>query len=110
LGRSSSWARGVYGPLADDVQRLIDAAGRAGILVTVSSGRRTHAQQRALYRRYLAGINPYPVARPGTSDHEYGYAVDLWAGDSERTRQVGRAWRSWGGRWNENDEVHFTIR
>jgi hypothetical protein len=110
LARSSAWARGVYGPLVDGVQRLIDAAARAGILVNVSSARRTHRQQQALYRRYLAGLNPYPVAPPGQSDHEYGYAVDLWAGDSAKTRLVGRTWRSWGGLWSERDEVHFGLR
>ena len=110
LARSSSWARGVYAPLVDGIDALIDAASRAGILAHVTSGVRTHAQQVALYRRYLAGINRYPVAVPGTSAHERGLAVDVWAGDSARTQLLGRTWASWGGRWSPADEVHFELR
>lgn len=110
LARSSSWARGIYPPLADSIETLLSAAWAARIPATVTSGRRTHAQQRALYRRYLAGLNPYPVAPPGTSDHELGYAVDIWAGNSEDTRLLGRTWRSWGGLWSERDEVHFALK
>jgi len=110
LARSSSWAKGVYRPLVDGIDRLIDAAARAGILAHVTSAVRTHAQQRALYRRYLAGMNPYPVAKPGTSAHELGLAVDVWAGDSARTQLLGRTWRAWGGRWSAADEVHFELR
>jgi hypothetical protein len=43
--------------------------------VPVVSGLRTRAEQRALWDRRHA--NPYPVARPGTSDHERGLAVDV---------------------------------
>ena len=39
------------------------------------SGLRTRAEQEALWDR--RHTNPYPVARPGTSDHERGLAVDI---------------------------------
>jgi len=55
-------------------------------------------------------MNPYPVAKPGTSAHELGLAVDVWAGDSARTQLLGRTWRAWGGRWSAADEVHFELR
>jgi hypothetical protein len=43
--------------------------------VPVVSGLRTRAEQQALWDR--RHDNPYPVARPGTSDHERGVAVDV---------------------------------
>lgn len=106
----SNWRRGVYGPLADGIEQLIAAAAAAGIQTRVTSARRTHAQQVALYRRYLAGMNPYPVAPPGQSAHEFGLAVDLWAGSAENNALLGRTWISWGGKWSAADEVHFSLR
>lgn len=55
------------------------AVARAGALlgtpVPISSGWRSPAQQAALWaNRHLS---PYPVARPGTSMHERGLAVDV---------------------------------
>jgi LAS superfamily LD-carboxypeptidase LdcB len=104
-----AWSDGVHPTLVAWVNALIAAASRAGILVTPTSGVRTYRQQAALYRRYLAGLNPYPVAPPGTSDHELGKAVDLWAGDSPRTQVIGRAWKAAGGAWSPSDEVHFHL-
>jgi LysM repeat protein len=40
------------------------------------SAYRTYSQQVELWRRYLAGEGPL-AARPGTSSHEFGTAVDL---------------------------------
>lgn len=101
---------GVWPPLAAAIQQLLDAAHRAGIPAQVTSGYRTHAQQRALYRRYLAGMNPYPVAPPGTSDHEFGLAVDIWTGQDALNDVLGRSWVAAGGRWSTADRVHFTVR
>ncbi len=113
LGRGGSLLSGLTGvwpPLANAVEGLIDAAHRAGIPAQVTSGVRTRSQQARLYRRYLAGLNPYPVAPPGTSDHELGLAVDIWTGSSALNAALGRAWTRAGGRWNARDEVHFTVR
>jgi hypothetical protein len=46
-----------------------------GRTVPVASGLRTRAEQQALWDR--RHVNPYPVARPGTSDHETGLAIDV---------------------------------
>jgi LAS superfamily LD-carboxypeptidase LdcB len=105
----ASWD-GVWPPLANAGRYLIAAAANAGIPAQLTSGYRTHAQQRALYRRYLAGMNPYPVAVPGTSDHERGLAFDVWTGSDEQNRLLGRTWLSWGGYWSDRDRVHFTVR
>jgi hypothetical protein len=54
---------------------LARADGLLGRPVPVASGLRTRAEQEALWARRAS--NPYPVARPGTSDHERGLAVDV---------------------------------
>ena len=43
--------------------------------VAVTSGERNSAEQSRLYQRYLAGGNI--AAKPGTSNHERGHALDL---------------------------------
>ena len=57
------------------VAALARADALLGRTVTVASGLRTRAEQQALWDR--RHTNPYPVARPGTSDHETGLAVDV---------------------------------
>lgn len=52
--------------------------------------------------------NPYPVAPPGRSKHNYGLAWDM-TGDRELLRQAGQLWVSWGGRWFESDPIHFEV-
>jgi hypothetical protein len=58
---------------------LLAAVERAdrllGTPVPIASGLRTRAQQQSLWDRRHS--NPYPVARPGTSNHERGQAVDV---------------------------------
>ena len=70
----------VAGPAAEGLAPAMRAAlARAGALlggaVPVTSGFRSRAEQAALYANRAA--NPYPVARPGTSRHELGLAVDV---------------------------------
>lgn len=72
--------------------------------LTVTSVYRSYSQQLALYR--ARSRNPYPVAPPGRSYHEYGRAFDL-VGDEDQLRAAGALWRSWGGTWSEKDIIHF---
>ena len=73
----------------------------------VTSVRRTRAEQTRLYNRWRAGLNPYPVAVPGTSAHEVGLAFDMV---SDNNAALGALWQSWGGRWGgATDPVHFTV-
>lgn len=61
------------------VPELVGALAQAGELlgrpVPVTSGYRSPAEQAALWAR--RHVNPYPVAAPGTSQHERGRAVDV---------------------------------
>jgi hypothetical protein len=70
----SRWSRGLDADftqyVVEGLRRLVTA--QAGIDVYLVSGFRTYAQQARLYAQ-----NPSKAARPGLSQHEYGYAVDL---------------------------------
>lgn len=46
-----------------------------GFVPRFLSGFRTHAEQRDLFRGAI--LTPNPVAFPGTSQHEFGFAYDL---------------------------------
>lgn len=84
---------------------LLSLAGRSAPRVT--SVYRSIAEQTRLYRRYLAGQHPYPVAPPGRSFHNYGRAWDMVASDAVLWR-LGQIWTSWGGRWGgPSDPIHF---
>ncbi len=84
---------GGSGGRAGLVPELVAALARAEVLlggpVPVTSGYRSPAAQRALWAA-RAG-NPYPVARPGTSAHEQGRAVDVPRSVADRLAAVGGA-------------------
>lgn len=92
---------------------LVDLAGKNGLQPRITSARRSHAEQTRLYRRYLAGLNPYPVAPPGSSAHEFGMAFDLVISpyDLALFKQLGQIWVSWGGVWGGafQDPIHFEL-
>jgi phage-related protein len=77
---------GLYPPLASAVSRVIRDAHGA---VSVTSGWRSNAQQANLYERYLSG-NGNLAARPGSSQHEGGNAVDFGGNRSLYTRLAQR--------------------
>lgn len=68
---------------------LARADGLLGHPVTVVSGLRTRSQQEALWQR--RATNPYPVAPPGTSDHERGLAIDVPRPEVAALRRVAPA-------------------
>jgi hypothetical protein len=72
---------------------LLAALDRAdallGFPVPVASGLRSYEEQQALWER--RATNPYPVARPGTSDHERGRAVDVPRASVEAVLRVAEA-------------------
>ena len=72
---------------------MIAAIGRAEALlgqpIPIVSGWRSRAQQQRLWDNRAA--NPYPVARPGTSNHERGIAIDVARGFVPQLRRVAAA-------------------
>lgn len=63
-------------------QRMSTEARVEGIGLWVVSGYRTRREQRILYERYRQGLGPR-AARPGTSNHQRGLAVDVLVGHEE---------------------------
>lgn len=90
-------------------QKLVDVANNAGVGPRVTSTFRTLAQQQRLYSDFLAGKSKYPVAPPGTSAHEFGYAFDVVVDNDTDLKDLGKVWESWGGVWGGHygDPVHF---
>jgi hypothetical protein len=93
--------------MAPDLRAALAAAARLlGVEVPVTSGWRSRAAQQRLHDD--RGTNPYPVARPGTSAHERGRAVDVPRGFVARlasvASQVGLCHP-----WPETDPVHFEL-
>jgi antirestriction protein ArdC len=72
--------------------------------VRVTSVYRSYSDQLLLWLN--RSRNPYPVAPPGRSWHQYGRAFDV-AGPPAVLEQLGAIWRSWGGTWSESDNIHF---
>jgi hypothetical protein len=70
----------------------------------VTSVYRSYSEQLSLYLN--RSRNPYPVAPPGRSYHQYGRAWDM-TGPREQLARAGAIWRSWGGTWSESDPIHF---
>lgn len=106
---------------------LIEKAAKQGIIIKVTSGMRSYAEQAELYRKYQAGG---PVAAPpGKSNHNFGLAFDvtIFAGSGDPEKAKTPVWESpaykavgaigteigleWGGNWkNRVDEPHFQLR
>ena len=61
--------------IAGDLDGLIRDSQREGMNTTVNNVFRSTAEQQRLYDN--SGSNRNPVARPGTSRHESGFAVDV---------------------------------
>lgn len=89
-------------------QWLCSVAPYAGVSrLTITSVKRSRAQQQALYESYLAGRNSYPVLPPGQSKHEYGLAWDMVTEPYSALSILGSWWKQVGGAWSKTDPIHF---
>lgn len=79
----SDTLEGVNPELAAIAQRIMAESGGR---ITITSGARTSDEQQVLYDRYRAGNGPL-AAKPGTSMHEHGEAIDF-GGDMALLRQL----------------------
>jgi peptidoglycan L-alanyl-D-glutamate endopeptidase CwlK len=105
---------------------LIEKAAAQGIIIKVTSGMRSYAEQAELYAKYQAG-GPL-AAPPGKSNHNFGLAFDvtIFKGSDDPEKAKTPVWESpnykvvgalgddigleWGGHWKKVDEPHFQLR
>jgi len=93
--------------LATIRRNLPRVAQSMGFQARVTSAYRSTKKQAELYRRYQAGLQPYPVAPPGTSMHEKGLALDVVSTDTNKlVSLLTSAGLSWAG---QADPVHFQL-
>jgi D-alanyl-D-alanine carboxypeptidase len=62
--------------IAGNVRAMIAAAKKDGIDLKITSAHRSHAEQKVLYDKYKNGTGNL-AAKPGTSNHESGQAIDF---------------------------------
>lgn len=116
-----SWTAGLRKELIPWFEWILSYAQYFDRSVRVTSAYRSSTEQARLYRRFLAGLMPGPVAPPGLSKHEQGRAVDLWSSSGKETellinalQNAGQAWEQHGGTWGGHfkgsgkyDPMHF---
>lgn len=95
-------------PQLRTISRNLPAVARSlGFQARVTSGYRSPAKQAWLYKRWLQGLQPYPVAPPGTSDHEKGLALDVVSTNpAALVSLLSSVGLYWAG---EADPVHFSM-
>lgn len=82
----------------------------AGINTIITSTKRSSSEQQRLFADFQKGLRRFPVARPGTSLHETGRAVDIVPIDPADLPRLVAIMRSSGFRWaGSRDRVHFDI-
>ena len=64
---------------------MSEIAAQHGIVLKVNSAFRTFAEQERLYFRYLNKQTPYVAAKPGYSNHQKGYSVDISVGGTKES-------------------------
>lgn len=93
--------------LAAIKRNLPSVARENGFSARVTSAVRSRAKQAWLYNRWLQGLQAYPVAPPGTSDHEKGLALDVVSTDTPKlVALLSSVGLSWAG---PADPVHFSL-
>jgi hypothetical protein len=93
--------------LAKIAKNLPRVAREMGFSAKVTSGFRTRKKQQELWQLWKAGASPYPAARPGTSDHEVGLALDVVSNNEKLlVALLTEAGLYWAG---ESDPIHFTM-
>lgn len=117
---SASWTLGLRSELIPWFEWIVSFVQYYDPSARVSSAYRSNSEQARLYRRFLAGLMPGPVAPPGLSLHEQGRAIDIWTVSGKETASINRAlelggaaWERVGGTWGGHfktvgsDPIHF---
>lgn len=98
---------GLNPKLATIARNLPKVAKSLGFSARVTSGYRTKKKQAELYINWKNGYSPYPAARPGTSDHEIGMAIDVLSDNQDAlVALLTEAGLFWAG---PSDPIHFSM-
>lgn len=90
------------------VEEWLGSLRAQGIPYRVTSTRRSRSEQQRLYDRWLRGESALPAARPGTSTHELGRAIDVVFETDEDTLDAADQAAELGIAWaGTSDFVHF---
>lgn len=89
----------------------VGALAAQGVQVITTSTRRTRAEQQILFTKFMLGESAFPAARPGTSTHELGIAVDAIPKIPGNLPLLVETMTAHGFRWaGRGDRVHFTFQ
>jgi len=87
-----------------------DYYSATGKKLTLNSGWRTFQKQTQLYNDYISGRSRFPAARPGTSHHEAGTAVDIAQGIAGDSRAIDILNKHGLFQTVKNDLPHFELK
>ena len=82
---------------------------KTGKTVNVTSGLRSTSDQQVLWDKKQRGEIRYPVARPGTSLHEKGLAIDVDSSDASKMDSMGILSKYGLARPVQRDPVHIQL-
>jgi hypothetical protein len=95
----------------DLARRYIQTANERGYPISLGSSYRSPEEQSAMYNN--RANNPYPVAPPGASGHNYGLAMDLRGYKPEYQKGLGQLAHemglTYGGEFSHPDPVHVQL-
>ena len=94
------------------LESVSEAAAEEGIEVRLTSGYRSIEKQKELIRRWERGEpGIFKPAKPGSSFHNFGFAVDIRASPPEALQRVGEIAEEFGLRWGGRfgDPVHIDM-
>ncbi len=96
--------------IAASAQAFLNYAVQQGAQIRVESSFRTTGRQREIFvMRYVMGLGTKPAAPPGTSNHEAGFALDIYVSDASQPIVTAAA-NLFGFRELPGDPGHFDWR
>lgn len=102
---------GLNSDFACRMSKLFKAADAAGINIAIGSGFRDIPHQTRLYNAYIAcGKCGAPVAKPGSSKHNFGLAIDLNFANKKSPRDLAQCAAMPECKWTHENNTKFGTR